>query len=297
VSVDIEAGKFVDIMLPAEKLVEYFGPESFDIEISTELLEHVQNWRLVINNMKSVLKYGEYIRIVYCNLLDIKISLIVRKYVSQETINILSFKCGIMKESHVWTGPSECDEHSPAREKDLENIWSDLASARGFTETYPLLAPAIDLFREALSCYQNGAYMATAIMCRASSETAVYLLTTRYIAGLWEKSKMVQKMEIDYNLIQARWRRILYKAKASGYINNKLEQQLNKIREAGNFAVHYGQRHDDELRDLTTKVKKEIKGWIKREDALQTLHRTARILKEFMGKILDKYNVLIESQH
>lgn len=110
-----------------------------------------------------------------------------------------------MEENYVWIGPSECDEHRTAREKDLENIWNDLASARGFTETYPLLAPAIDLFREALSCYQNGAYMATAIMCRASSETAVYLLTTRHIAGLWEKPKMVQKMEIDHNLIQASW--------------------------------------------------------------------------------------------
>ena len=202
-----------------------------------------------------------------------------------------------MEENYVWIGPSECDEHRTAREKDLENIWNDLASARGFTETYPLLAPAIDLFREALSCYQNGAYMATAIMCRASSETAVYLLTTRHIVGLWEKPKIVQKMGVDYNLIQAKWKRILCKAKAFGYINNKLEQQLNKIREAGNFAAHYGQRQDEELRDLTTKVKKEIKGWIKREDALQTLRNTARILKEFMGKILDKYDVLRESQH
>ena len=33
----------------------------FDVVISTELLEHVQNWRLVINNMKSVLKCGGYI--------------------------------------------------------------------------------------------------------------------------------------------------------------------------------------------------------------------------------------------
>ena len=63
VGVDIEAGKFVDVILPAEKLVEYFGPESFDVVISTELLEHVQNWRLVINNMKSVLKRGGYIYI------------------------------------------------------------------------------------------------------------------------------------------------------------------------------------------------------------------------------------------
>jgi hypothetical protein len=43
VGVDIEAGKFVDVILSAEKLVEYFGPESFDVVISTEMLEHIQN--------------------------------------------------------------------------------------------------------------------------------------------------------------------------------------------------------------------------------------------------------------
>jgi SAM-dependent methyltransferase len=59
--VDIEPGKFVDLILPAEKLVEYFGPESFDVVIATELLEHVQNWRLVVGNLKSVLKRGGYI--------------------------------------------------------------------------------------------------------------------------------------------------------------------------------------------------------------------------------------------
>jgi SAM-dependent methyltransferase len=61
IGVDIEPGKFVDLILPAEKLVEYFGPESFDIVIATELLEHVQNWRLVVGNLKSVLKRGGYI--------------------------------------------------------------------------------------------------------------------------------------------------------------------------------------------------------------------------------------------
>ena len=61
VGVDIEPGKFVDIVLPAENLLHCFGPESFDVVISTELLEHVMNWRLVINNMKSVLRRGGYI--------------------------------------------------------------------------------------------------------------------------------------------------------------------------------------------------------------------------------------------
>ncbi|WP_083494632.1 methyltransferase domain-containing protein [Pyrodictium occultum] len=63
IGVDIEPGKFVDLVLPAERLLEYFGPESFDVVISTELLEHVVDWRLVVNNMKGVLKRGGYIYI------------------------------------------------------------------------------------------------------------------------------------------------------------------------------------------------------------------------------------------
>jgi len=61
IGVDIESGKYVDIMLPAERLVEFFGEEAFDVVISTELLEHVKDWRLVINNMKRTLKKGGYI--------------------------------------------------------------------------------------------------------------------------------------------------------------------------------------------------------------------------------------------
>jgi len=61
IGVDIEKGKFVDIVCDAEKLVDYFGKETFDVVISTELLEHVKDWRKVINNMKEVLKSNGYI--------------------------------------------------------------------------------------------------------------------------------------------------------------------------------------------------------------------------------------------
>lgn len=61
IGVDIEGGKFVDIVLPAEKLVKNFGENSFDVVISTETLEHVRDWRTVIKNMKLILKPGGYI--------------------------------------------------------------------------------------------------------------------------------------------------------------------------------------------------------------------------------------------
>jgi len=63
IGIDIEPGKFVDIVLPAEKIIDYFGKESFDVIIATELLEHVMDWRLVISNLKEALKRGGYIYI------------------------------------------------------------------------------------------------------------------------------------------------------------------------------------------------------------------------------------------
>ncbi|MEM0057157.1 MAG: class I SAM-dependent methyltransferase [Candidatus Geothermarchaeota archaeon] len=61
IGIDIEPGRYVDVVLSVEKLVEYFGSKSFDVIISTETLEHVKDWRKVIINMKNVLKPRGYI--------------------------------------------------------------------------------------------------------------------------------------------------------------------------------------------------------------------------------------------
>lgn len=49
---------FVDLVLSAEQLVNHFGESTFDVVISTEMLEHTENWRTVIDEMKSVLRPG-----------------------------------------------------------------------------------------------------------------------------------------------------------------------------------------------------------------------------------------------
>ncbi len=58
VGVDIVRGYGVDVVCSAEKLRERFGDERFDVVISTEMIEHVRDWRKVISNMKNLCRPG-----------------------------------------------------------------------------------------------------------------------------------------------------------------------------------------------------------------------------------------------
>lgn len=51
----------VDKVMSVYDLVKEFGVESFDIVLTTEMLEHVEDWRTAITQMKRVCKVGGYI--------------------------------------------------------------------------------------------------------------------------------------------------------------------------------------------------------------------------------------------
>lgn len=55
VGVDLVPGPGVDLVCPAEQLLDHFAPESSDVVISTEVLEHVRDWRTTVYNLKTVL--------------------------------------------------------------------------------------------------------------------------------------------------------------------------------------------------------------------------------------------------
>jgi SAM-dependent methyltransferase len=56
IGIDILMGAGVDMILNAEDVVKGFGKESFDVIVSTEVLEHVEDWRRVISNLKNACK-------------------------------------------------------------------------------------------------------------------------------------------------------------------------------------------------------------------------------------------------
>lgn len=58
VGIDIEAGPGVDQVCGVDELVSRFGRESFDAVLSTEMIEHVRDWRTAISQLKAVLRPG-----------------------------------------------------------------------------------------------------------------------------------------------------------------------------------------------------------------------------------------------
>jgi SAM-dependent methyltransferase len=52
VGVDIQPGVGVDVICSVEEAPTRFGPESFDVVLSTEVLEHVRDWRVAVAAMK-----------------------------------------------------------------------------------------------------------------------------------------------------------------------------------------------------------------------------------------------------
>lgn len=58
VGVDIMEGPGVDVICDAVDLSNLFAAGSFDFIISTEMIEHVKDWRAIIHNLKNLCRAG-----------------------------------------------------------------------------------------------------------------------------------------------------------------------------------------------------------------------------------------------
>lgn len=55
---DIQDDSDIDVVVEAEKIIDTFGVESFDVVICCEVLEHIKNWREAVRNIKGVCRVG-----------------------------------------------------------------------------------------------------------------------------------------------------------------------------------------------------------------------------------------------
>ena len=52
--IDIAPGPNVDEVCDVYDVIKKYGPSSFDVVVSTEMLEHVEFWKVAISNMKNL---------------------------------------------------------------------------------------------------------------------------------------------------------------------------------------------------------------------------------------------------
>jgi len=153
----------------------------------------------------------------------------------------------------TFVGPSECNEERKERERELNDIWNELISSDAFLKTHLVFGEAMDLFRESLSCYQNGAYMATCVMCRSSTECAVYFAVTRQDLEYSENWKIIHnsnRIPLESNGLQS----LINEGKERGILDENMIEILNRIRKRGNFVAHFGSKKDKLFEKYATKV-------------------------------------------
>ena len=180
-------------------------------------------------------------------------------------------------------GVTKADKWRDQRTKDTERLAKEVIDISTYDKFAIISLPSLDLLREAYSCYQNGAYMGTAIMCRAVTEAVVYFSLARMINKPSEFSG--GEVKIDFNWIDAEWGNIVKDAKKLGIIDDKLIGRIDYIRSYGNATVHYGQYEDKAwLKMQHGKVANAPHGWIGRAEALELLHKTIGIFNNVIKR-------------
>lgn len=192
--------------------------------------------------------------------------------------------------SDIRIGPTSCDEARSFRENQLKDVWNKsvvpIINKLTLTKKTYFQLP-FDLFRESLNCYQNGAYMATCAMCRASIEAILYFIATRDLKEGYAN--------VNLNLSDNQKRDLFLKELAKRkLLDDDDKSDIEKIIfERGDFAVHIHQRLDRGL-DEAMKHKyhkndplqlNQTTNWLYQHDALDSLKKTAEIISKIFNRL------------
>ncbi len=182
-------------------------------------------------------------------------------------------------------GPGPPDEYGSARGKEVQEIWRRLPIERFIPG---LFKQPLNLFREALSSYQIGNFMATCIMCRTAVDSLLYL------AGN-SKAKTVNggnaiafaPPKLNGKISPQKYKDLLklndnyFDESAKKWLSEELDPndvEKGLIRHSGDLVAHYTEKIVREL-DSTASVKVPIDLWITMEKALKVLTKTGIVIE------------------
>lgn len=198
-------------------------------------------------------------------------------------------------------GPTPCDERRTLRERKLRNAWDILVSAKHYKHIYSVVSIAVDLYREALSAYQNGAYMAAILMCGAALESLIDELAHPLMSK--DRVECSDYGVLGYEITQVGYASALRILKEHGVVDGRVENRINTVRSRRNIVAHFSEKRLELLvraireqvakRKLREEAYRILRGvergaWASEEDAFATLKETAEIFKEVIDRAYEK---------
>ncbi len=186
---------------------------------------------------------------IVCRAEDIKIKIkIGPEFASESTTEIFgeiqNKNSKNQPSTFIGVGTSDCDQSRSDRTNDINGLW-DKIHVKEFING--LFRPSLLFIREALSCYQNGAFLGATIMCRSTVDSLLY--TSVY------SSFKSEDCSIEYNFSekQTKFHSLVDCAYKMGYLKENhfkwLKAELDQkdpevgiIRYSGDLVAHYTEK-------------------------------------------------------
>lgn len=145
---------------------------------------------------------------------------------------------------------------------DSKELWEELIGNDVIKKNFFILNVPLDLFGEAIKCYNAEAYLACSICTRSSIESILHIAKTRNHVA--HRSAIV-------NLDRSKWSELMKWTRQHGLLDQELENRVNKSRQLGNLGAHLAQRIDQAHQDLGENETFEIPLWVTPEEAWDSI--------------------------
>lgn len=128
----------------------------------------------------------------------------------------------------------------------IDEYFNDLSDSYEQNRT-PFEDLTFKLIGEAIKCYTEGLYDGVVILCRSAVDSSLYL------ACVWARNK-ANKETYEYRVPkpfepgdEVHWNRLKNKSVELGFLPSNVLDEIEEVRDLGNFAAHIGER---QLREM-----------------------------------------------